>query len=77
VHAGKRGLPPRLGEANTCWVIDLEMEGELEMSIAQTVENRFIGGPRHQPGSGIVKLCQRTQLSRWSTQLAQVSRREG
>jgi hypothetical protein len=65
------------------------MESELEMSIARKVENRFIGGQRHQPRSGIVKpcghqahvgtcaACQRTQLSRWGTQLAQVSRREG
>ena len=65
------------------------MEGELEMSIAQTIENRFIGAPRHQPGSGSVKPCghgahvgtcaayQRAQLSRWGTQLAQVSRRGG
>jgi len=63
------------------------MESELEMSIAQTVENRFIDGRRHQPRSGIMKpcghgahvgtcaACQRAQLARWGTQLAQVSRR--
>ena len=59
----------------------------MDMSIAQTVPARFVGTQRHERASGIAKSCghvghvgtcascQRTQLARWRTQLAQASRR--
>ena len=59
----------------------------MEMSIVQTVDARFVRSQRNEHASGIGKpcghaqhvgtcpACQRTQLARWRTQLAQASRR--
>jgi len=58
----------------------------MEMSIAQTVDTRFVRSRRHECASGLGKpcghaqhvgtcaSCQRAQLARWRTQLAQASR---
>jgi hypothetical protein len=58
----------------------------MEMSIAQTVDTGFVRSQRHECASGFGKpcgharhvgtcaSCQRAQLARWRTQLAQASR---
>lgn len=62
------------------------LESETQMSIAQTVDARFARTELHEQASGIGKpcghlahggtcaSCQRSQLARWRSQLAQVSR---
>jgi hypothetical protein len=64
-------------------------ESERQMSIAQTIDAQVVPNQRHVRLAGIGKpcghaayvgtcpACQRSQLARWSTQLAQVSRRLG
>jgi hypothetical protein len=61
----------------------------MEMSITQTIEAQVVPNQRHVRAAAIGKpcghaahvgtcpACQRSQLDRWSTQLAQVSRRLG
>jgi len=59
----------------------------MDTSIAQTADDRFFRTQRHDRSSGIGKACghvahvgtcascQRRQLARWRTQLAEASRR--